>query len=204
MCCIFDWSNEGQHCFIRNIYIFFYSFERSWSFCGMWDRRKVGRQDRLPHWPTTSSFEHRTLCYLRDPLSTSSATQPGLVNRKPGMGHRPQLCTLTDCNWLWLGLHWLKFSPLEAAQLEAAVLSGAHPLAANWLSLRPSLSLTVSNAAGICIYYFITPTDFRLDHMIFFHLFTQVHLWLTARSRVLKKQLSLKKFLLGFQDLFHS
>ena len=35
------WRNEGQHFFIR-IYTYFYSFERSWSFCGLWDRRTVG------------------------------------------------------------------------------------------------------------------------------------------------------------------
>ena len=41
-------------------------------------------------------------------------------------------------------------------------------------------SPTNSTAAGICLYSFITPTCFRF----FFHLFTQVHLWLTAWSRV--------------------
>ena len=35
------WSNEGQHFFIR-IYTSFYSFKRSWSFCGLWDRRIGG------------------------------------------------------------------------------------------------------------------------------------------------------------------
>ena len=42
------------------------------------------------------------------------------------------------------------------------------------------LSPTNSTAAGICLYTFITPTCFRF----FFRLFTQVHFWLTARSRV--------------------
>ena len=36
-----SWSNEEQHVFIR-IYTSFYSFERSWSFCGLWDRRTYG------------------------------------------------------------------------------------------------------------------------------------------------------------------
>ena len=40
------------------------------------------------------------------------------------------------------------------------------------------LSPTNSTAPGICLYSFIMPTCFC------FHLFTQVHLWLTARSRV--------------------
>ena len=57
-------------------------------------------------------------------------------------------------------------------------------LTANWLSLWPSLPPADSTAAGICIYYFIMPSYFRLDHMIFFRLLTQVHLWLTAWSRV--------------------
>ena len=87
-------------------------------------------------------------------------------------------------SWLWLGPHWLQLSQLEAAQLEVAALSGALSLTANWLSLWPSLPPTFSTAMGICIYYFITPTYFWLDHMIFFCLFTQVCLWLTARSRV--------------------
>ena len=41
------------------------------------------------------------------------------------------------------------------------------------------LSPTNSTAAGICLYSFITSTCFR-----FFCLFTQVNLWLTARSRI--------------------
>ena len=39
---------------------------------------------------------------------------------------------------------------------------------------------TDSTAVGICLYYFITPSCFYF----FFRLFSQVHLWLTARSRV--------------------
>ena len=39
---------------------------------------------------------------------------------------------------------------------------------------------TNSTAAGTCLYSFITHSCFRF----FSHLFTQVHLWLTARSRV--------------------
>ena len=42
------------------------------------------------------------------------------------------------------------------------------------------LSSTDSTAAGICLYSFLMSTCFRF----FFGLFTQVHLWLTARSRV--------------------
>ena len=42
------------------------------------------------------------------------------------------------------------------------------------------LSPTNSTAAGTCLYSFLTTTCFHL----FFHWFTQVHLWLTARSRV--------------------
>ena len=42
------------------------------------------------------------------------------------------------------------------------------------------LSPTNTTAAGTCLYSFITPTFFRFS----FRLFTQVHLWLTAQSRV--------------------
>ena len=42
------------------------------------------------------------------------------------------------------------------------------------------LSSTNSTAAGTCLYSFITSACFRF----FFRLFTQMHLWLTARSRI--------------------
>ena len=84
------------------------------------------RQDGLLYWPIKSS--HSTLCYRQDPLSTSSASQPGLLNRRPHClqqlpavrshyrlhclqlsteGHptgdsRPQRGAFTNCNWLWL------------------------------------------------------------------------------------------------------
>ena len=88
-------------------------------------------------------------------------------------------------------LHW----PLLRPSLSPTVSTGGHPiggsspkrvlsLTANWLWLWPSLSPTDLISTGICIYYFITPTCFRLNHLIFFRLFTQVHHWLTARSRV--------------------
>ena len=48
-----------------------------------------GRRDRLLYWPITS-LDHSMLCYLQDPLSTYSASRPGLLNRRPGMVHRPQ------------------------------------------------------------------------------------------------------------------
>ena len=65
------WNNEGQHFFLR-IYMSFYSFV----LC----ETDVGRKDRLLYWPITSSLDHSTLCYLQDPLSTSSASQAGLLN----------------------------------------------------------------------------------------------------------------------------
>ena len=43
---------------------------------------------------------------------------------------------------------------------------------------------TDSTAAGICIYYFIMPTNFWLNPVSFICLFIQVQLWLTAQSRV--------------------
>ena len=77
------------------------------------------------------------------------------------------------------GLHFFQLSQLEAAQLEAAAPSGLL-----WFWLWPSLSPADSTAAGIYIYYFITPSNFRLDNMLLFRLFTQMYLWLTHRSRV--------------------
>ena len=62
--------------------------------------------------------------------------------------------------------------------------SGVFLLTASWFSLWPSLFPTNSTATGICIYYFMMPSYFRLDHVIFIRSFTQVHLWLTTRSRV--------------------
>ena len=49
------------------------------------------------------------------------------------------------------------------------------------LALTPAfLCPTNSTAASICLYSFIMPTCFHF----FFRLFAQVHLWLTAQSRV--------------------
>ena len=57
---------------------------------------------------------------------------------------------------------------------------GSQPLVCQLALTLAFLSPTNSTAAGTCLYSFITPTCFRF----FFHLFTQVHLRLTARSRV--------------------
>ena len=170
----------------KNIYIFLFfrkELKLLW-FMRQTNGRGGGRQDRLLYWPITSSLDHSTLCYLQDPLSTS-ASRPGLLNRRPGMGHRPQgACSQWLRAGFYFGLYSLQLPQLEATQLEAAVLSWALSVTENWLSLWPSLPPTDSTVVGICIYYFKTPTYFRLDHMIFFRLFTQVPLWLTARSRV--------------------
>ena len=160
-------SNEGQHFFIRiyiYIYTSFYSFVRGWSICIVWETNC--NKDRLrqvdPYWPITSFLDHSTLCYLQDPLSTSTASWPGLLNRRP---------------------------------LRATAPSGSFSLTVNWLWLCPSLSPTDSTAKGICIYYFITSLHFRQDHMTLFRLFTQVHLWLTALSRVNMSKILSKKIL---------
>ena len=89
---------EEGHFFIR-IFTSFYSFKRSWSFCGLWDRQWGWRHDRLLYWPITSSLDHSTLRYLQDPLSTS-ASRPGLLIQHSDMGHRPQrVCS----HWLQAG-----------------------------------------------------------------------------------------------------
>ena len=87
--------------------------------------------------------------------------------------------------------------------LRAVALSGVFSLTTSWLSLWPSLSPTDSTAAGICIYYFIMPTYLRLDHMNFC-LFTQVHLWLTARSRVNMLQYYISSTLQLYLTIYHN
>ena len=80
------WSNEEQHFFIR-IYTSFYSFVRGWSFCGLWDRRTEREIRQI------SILTHNFFSW---PLSTS-ASRPKLLSHRPGMGHRPQLGALSDC-----------------------------------------------------------------------------------------------------------
>ena len=55
---------------------------------------------------------------------------------------------------------------------------GGPSVMVSWLSLRPSLTSKHLRVLFHNVY------NFRLDPMIFFRLFTQVRLWLTARSRV--------------------
>ena len=106
----------------KNIYVFLFFWKELkllW-FVGQTDG---GRWDRLLYWPITS-LDHNTLCYLQDPLSTSSASQQELLNWRPGMGHR-----LQQAHSQWLtsgfdsGLHCLQLSQLGAAQLEVVALS---------------------------------------------------------------------------------
>ena len=84
-------------------------------------------------------------------------------------------------HWLQTGSH----SGLHCIQISTG---GSSPHRGALTDCKLALTLTFTDpttltVAGISIYYYITPTYFRLDHMIFFHLFTQVHLWLTAQSR---------------------
>ena len=57
---------------------------------------------------------------------------------------------------------------------------GPQPLVCKLALTLAFLSPTNSTVAFTCLYSFITPTCYRF----FFRLFTQMHLWLTARSRV--------------------
>ena len=116
------WNNEGQH-FIIRIYTSFYSFERSWSLCGLWDRRMGVRiQDKLLYWPITSFLffkTHLALLLLGQGCSTGGlvwATSPSgralsdcklwfwswlppthSAGGRPTRGSCPQGATLTDC-----------------------------------------------------------------------------------------------------------
>ena len=81
-------------------------------------------------------------------------------------------------------------NPLSTSSASWLELLNRGSLRATALSLQAGphsvfLSLTNSTATGICLYSFITPTCI----CFFFRLFTQVHLWLTARSRVNIQQL---------------
>ena len=126
----------------KNKYVFLF-FRKGLKLLCCVRQRDVGRQDRFLYWPMTSSLDHSTLCYLQDPLSTSSVSRPGFLNRRPGMDHRLQWAR---SQWLQAGfdsgLHCLELSQMGATQLEAASPSGAPLLTANWLSLWPSLSPT--------------------------------------------------------------
>ena len=144
----------------------------------------VGRHDIFSYWAITSSLDHSTLCYLQDLLSTSLASRPVLLKRRPLRETPPNcrvlLLTVTGSH---SGFHCLQLSQLEANHRRPPP-SGALSPTANRLWLWPSLSPTDLTATGICIYYFITSTCFRVDNVVFFRLFTHVSLWLTARSKV--------------------
>ena len=95
-CCIaimkeYIWMKNDHNSLFKNIYVFLF-FRKELKL--LWFVRQMdvvaGRQDRLLYWPITSSLDHSTLCYLQDPLSTPSASRSGLLNRRPGKGHRPQ------------------------------------------------------------------------------------------------------------------
>ena len=81
--------------------------------------------------------------------------------------------------------HFFRISA-DVAQPEAWFGPQSPAGCSQWLLDGSDLALTNpdSTTTGICIYYFIKPIYFRLDHVIFFRSFTQVRLWLTARSRV--------------------
>ena len=83
-------------------------------------------------------------------------------------------------------LYWPNFSldPALSSRTHLAGVAqpwfaeGHRPQSASWPSLWPFP--TNSTATGASLYSFVTPTCFSF----FYRLFTQVHLWLTARSRV--------------------
>ena len=141
-----------------------------------------GRQDRLLYWPinSSSSLDHSTLCCLQGPLSTSAASRPGLLNRRPDMGHNPQLA---HSQWLPAGfdsphtesnsLNWRRLNWRQQPSVGRS----------HWLQDALTLAFTASNWL-ISIYYFITSAYFRLDHIIFFRLFTQVRLWRLSQGSI--------------------
>ena len=139
----------------KNIYVFLF-FRKELKLLWFGRQTDAGRQDRLLYWLIISSLDYSTLCYLQDLLNTSPS-RPGLLNPRPGMGHRRQQARSQRLQAGFdSGLHCLQLSQLEATQLDAAVLSRALTLSAT--GSHPDLHcLQLSTAAGICIYYFITP-----------------------------------------------
>ena len=140
------------------------------------EARKIAMlTDNVFSWPYHAVLSSR-------PISTSSASRPGLLNRRLGMGHRPQRvrsqCLQAGSH---SGLHCLQLSQLEATQLEAAAPSGALSLTPNWFLPWP-FTLTKWLYCHGYLHILFHYVHFRLDQVIFFRLFTQVHLLLTARS----------------------
>ena len=95
---IIDWKTEEQH-FVIRMYTSFYSFERSWWLCGLWDRR-TGADKTLLYWPITSSLDPSTLRNLQDPFRTSDS--------RPGLPQAPAGALSVNASWLWL---WPLLSP---------------------------------------------------------------------------------------------
>ena len=101
----------------------------------------------------------------------------GYIDPTSSLDHST-LCYLQEPTYLF-------FSVL-AAVAQPGVAEGHGSQSASWASVcKLALTLaflcpTNSTAASTCLYSFITYTCFRF----FFRLFTQVHLWLRARSRV--------------------
>ena len=133
----------------KNIYVFLF-FRKELKLLWFVRQMDSGTQDRLLYWPITS-LDYSMLCYLQDPLSTSSASRPGLLNQRPGMGHNSLQAGSHS------GLHCLQLSQLEANQLEAAALSGVLSLTAtgshsgfhclpNWLNCCRHLHILFHNA----------------------------------------------------------
>ena len=85
----YTWMKNDHNSLYKNIYIFLFFCKVLMLLCYV-RQTDVVRQDRLLYWPVTSSLDHSTQCYLQDPLCPSSASQPELLNQRPGMGHRPK------------------------------------------------------------------------------------------------------------------
>ena len=91
------------------------------------DRDRLRQSD--PYWPITSSLDQNTLCYLQDPLSTSSASRPGLLNQRP-------LRATTPC---------------EAFSLTVSCLLTLAFTVTNWLNCHGHLHISFLNALSLPI-----------------------------------------------------
>ena len=182
--CYILWLGKKEEPFFIKIYVYLFILSKGVEtsvICetdGRW-----GRQVRLPYWPITSSLNHSTLCYLQYPLNTSSASRPGLLNRRPLRATAPSRAFSLTASWLSL---WPPLSPTLSTGGRPTGDSSNQRGALSVCKLALTLAFTVSNGLNCRghLHILFQNAHFWLDLGIFFRLFTQVHLWLMAWSRV--------------------
>ena len=125
-----DWSNEGKELFI-SIYISFYSFKRSWSFCDLWDWQMRGDKTDC-----NVDLELLLLTIARCVIFKTHLALLLLLGQDCSTGGLIwatglSRCTLSDCKLALTVAFTGSNSQLEAAKLEAAAPSWVLSLTAN-------------------------------------------------------------------------